>query len=95
MPELEKLEITCEVSSLPKNETGRCGLRPGTHYLHVMWANVMLRVQLGCERQFNIEFYGTDSHFHHSAYVTWSHMELWSAHTPASLLHFCCHTHFM
>ena len=36
---------------------------------------------LGCERRFNIEFYATDSHFFHAAYVTWSHVELWSAHT--------------
>ena len=45
-------------------------LRAGTHYPHVMCAHVMLRVQLGCERRFNIEFYGADSHFCHSAYVT-------------------------
>jgi hypothetical protein len=31
---------------------------------------VMLRVQLGCERRSNIEFYGADSHFCHSAYIT-------------------------
>jgi hypothetical protein len=46
-------------------------VRPGTHYPHVTWAYVMLRVQLGCERRINIEFYGADSHFCHSAYVTW------------------------
>jgi hypothetical protein len=45
-------------------------LRPGTHYPHVAWAHVMLRVQLGCERRFNIEFYGADSHFWHS----WPHV---------------------
>ena len=28
--------------------------------------------------EFNIEFYGADSHFCHSAYVTWSHVEVWS-----------------
>jgi len=50
---------------------------------------------LGCERRFNIEFYGADSHFCHSAYVTWSHVELWSAHAPARLSHFCCRTHFV
>ena len=55
----------------------------------------MLSVQLGCERRFNIEFYGADSHFCHSAYVTWSHVELWSAHEPARLSHFCCRTHFV
>ena len=71
------------------------GLRPGTRYLHVAWAHVTLRVQLGCERQFNIEFYGADSHFSHSACVTWSHVELWSAHAPARLSHFCCRTHFV
>jgi hypothetical protein len=32
-----------------------------------------------------------DSHFCHSAYVTWSHVELWSAHVPARL----CRTHFV
>jgi hypothetical protein len=55
-------------------------LRPGTHYPHVTWAHVMLRVQLGCERRFDIEFYGADSHFCHSAYVTWSHVELTCQH---------------
>ena len=40
---------------------------PGTHYPLVTWAYVMLRVQLGCERRFNIGFYGADSHFCHSA----------------------------
>ena len=70
-------------------------LRAGTHYLHVTWAHVMLRVQLGCERRFNTEFYEADSHFCHSAYVTWSHVEVWSAHAPARLSHFCCRTHFV
>jgi len=68
-------------------------LRPGTHYPHVTWAHVMLRVQFGCERRFNIELYGADSHFCPSAYVTWSHLELWSAHAPARLSNFCCRTH--
>ena len=40
-------------------------LRPGRHYPHVTWAHVMLLVQFGCERRFNIEFYGADSHFCH------------------------------
>jgi hypothetical protein len=71
------------------------GVRAGTHYPHVTWAHVMLRVQLGCERWFNIEFYGADSHFCHSTYVTWSHVELWSAQAPARLSHFCCRTHFV
>jgi hypothetical protein len=73
----------------------RSALRAGTHYPQVTWAHVMLRVQLGCERQFNIEFYDADSHFCHSAYVTWSDVELWSAHAPARLSHFCCRTHFV
>jgi hypothetical protein len=51
-------------------------LRAGTHYPHVTWAHVMLRVQLGCERRFNVELYGADSHFCHAAYVTWSHVDL-------------------
>jgi hypothetical protein len=55
----------------------------------------MLRVQLGCERRFNIEFCDADSLFCHSAYVTWSHVELWSAYAPARLSHFCCRTHFV
>jgi len=63
-------------------------LRPGTHYPHVTWAHVMLRVQLGCERRFTVEFYGADSHFCHSAYVTWSKV-------PARLSYFCCRTHFV
>jgi len=40
-------------------------VRPGTHCPHVTWAHVMLRVQFGCERRFNIEFYGVDSHLCH------------------------------
>jgi len=48
----------------------------------------MLRVQLGCERRFTIEFYYPDSHFCHSAYVTWFHV-------PARRSHFCCRTHFV
>jgi hypothetical protein len=59
--------------------------KPGTQYCHVMWAHVMLRVQLGCERQFNIEFYGADSHFYHTAYITWSRAELWPVHVPERL----------
>jgi hypothetical protein len=69
--------------------------RVGTPYPHVTWAHVMLRVQSECERWFNIEFYGPDSHLCHSGYVTWSHVELWSAHAPARLSHFCCRTHFV
>ena len=70
-------------------------IRPGTHYPHVTWAHVMLRVQLGSERRFNIEFCGADPHFCHCAYVTWSRVELWSAHVPARLSNFCCRTHFL
>jgi hypothetical protein len=55
----------------------------------------MLRVQLGCDRPFNIKFYGADSQFCHSAYVTWSRVELWSVHVPARLSNFCCRTHFV
>jgi hypothetical protein len=58
----------------------------------LMWC---WRVELRCERRFNIEFYGADSHFCHSAYVTWSRVELWSAHVPARLSNFCCGTHFV
>ena len=36
-------------------------VRPGTHYPHVTWDHVMLRVQLGCERRFNTEFYDANS----------------------------------
>jgi hypothetical protein len=55
----------------------------------------MLRVQLGCERRFNIEFFYADLHFCHSTYVTWSRVELWSAHVPAHSSNFCCRTHFV
>jgi len=48
----------------------------------------MLCVRLRCERRFTIEFYGADSHFCHSAYVTWSHV-------PGRLSRFCCRTHFL
>jgi hypothetical protein len=30
-----------------------------------------------------------------TAYVTWSWVELWSAHVPARLSNFCCCTHFV
>ena len=54
-----------------RNDGGTGGiLRTGTHYPHVTCAHVMLRAQLGCERRFNVEFYGADSRFCHSAYVT-------------------------
>jgi hypothetical protein len=33
-------------------------------------------------------WYGADSHFCHSAYVTWSRVELWSAHVLARLSKF-------
>jgi hypothetical protein len=71
---------TLRMSSLHTSQIVRVRLvflRPGTHYPHFTWAHVMLRVQLGCERRFDIEFFGADSHFCHSAYVTWSHVELW------------------
>jgi hypothetical protein len=48
----------------------------------IMWC---FAGSLGCERRFNIEFYGADSHFCHSAYVTWSRVEIWSAPVPAHL----------
>jgi hypothetical protein len=35
------------------------------------------------------------SHFCHSAYVTWSRVELWSAYVPAGLSNFCCRAHFV
>jgi hypothetical protein len=70
-------------------------LRPGTHYPHVTWAHVTLLVQLGCERRFNIEFYGADSDFCHSAYVTWSRVELWSTHVSARLSNIYCCAHFV
>ena len=56
-------------------------------WAHVTLTHVMLRLQLRCERRFTIEFYGADSHFCHSVYVTWSHV-------PARLSYFCC-THFV
>ena len=55
---------------------------------NITWAHAMLRVQLGCERRFTIEFYGADSHFCHSVYVTWSQV-------LARLSHFCRRTHFV
>ena len=85
----------CQKANKPVTYSTRMNIRPGTHYPHVTWAHVMLRVQLGCERRFNIEFHGADSHFCHSAYVTWSHVELWSTHVPARLSNFCCRTHFV
>jgi hypothetical protein len=66
-------------------------LSRGTHYPHVTWAHVMLRVQLGYLTLNS----GSQSHFCHSAYVTWSDVELWSAHVTARLLNFCCRTHFV
>jgi len=36
-----------------------------------------------------------DSHFCPCAYVTWSRVDLWSAHVPARLSNFCCRTHFL
>jgi hypothetical protein len=75
--------------------SSRVIFRPGTHYPHVTCAHVMLCVQLGCDRRFNIEFYGADSHFCRPAYVTWSRVELWSAYVPARLSDFCCRTHFV
>jgi len=55
---------------------------------------VILRVQLGCERRFNIEFYGADSHLSLCLRHAISR-EAWSAHVPARLSHFCCRTHFV
>jgi len=66
-------------------------LRLETHYPHVTWAHMML----GCGRWFNVEFYGSDSHFCHSAYVMWPCVEFWSVHVPACLSNFCCRTHFV
>jgi hypothetical protein len=60
------------------------------HYPHVTWAHVMLRVQLGYLTLNS----GAHSHFCHSAYVTWSDVDPWSAHMPARLLNFCWRTHF-
>jgi hypothetical protein len=34
-------------------QSQRAHLRPGTHYSHVMWAHMMFRVQLECERRLN------------------------------------------
>ena len=84
-----KRSAVCSVATRQSSDRMQCTfVRPGTHYPHVTWAHVMLRVQLGCERRFTIEFYGTDSHFCHFAYVTWSHVQ-------ARLSHFCCRTHFV
>jgi hypothetical protein len=60
-------------------------LKMGIHYHHVAWAHVMLRVQLGYLTLNS----GAYSRFCHSAYVTWSDLELWSTHMPARLLNFC------
>jgi len=48
-----------------------------------------------CSWDVRSEFYGADSHFCHSAYATWSHVKLWSAHVPARLSNFCFRTHFV
>jgi hypothetical protein len=53
--------------------------------------HVMLRVQLGYLTLNS----GAPSHFCHSAYVTWSDVELWEAHVTARLSNFCCRTHFV
>jgi hypothetical protein len=66
-------------------------LRPWTHYPHVTWTCVMLRVQLGYLTLNS----GADPRFCHSAYVTWSDVELWSAPMRAHLLNFCWRTHFV
>ena len=91
---LEGATLATETTAWWRNlwhaETYR-GLRPGTHYLHVTWVHVILRVRLGCEWRYNIEFCGADSHFCHSAYVTWSHVEVWSAHVQACLSDACWH----
>jgi hypothetical protein len=47
------------------------------------------------ERRFDTELHGAGSHFCHSAHVTWSHVETWTAHVTARLSHFCCRTHFV
>jgi hypothetical protein len=62
-----------------------------TYYPHATWAHVMLWLQLGYLTLNS----GADSHFCHSAYVTWSDVELWSAHMPARLLNFCWRTNFV
>jgi hypothetical protein len=97
IPQPENLEIRnkhkeTDNSKLLDCTTRKMWLRPETHYPHVTWAHVMLRVRLECERRFNIEFYGADSHFCHSPHVTWSRVELWLAHMSARLSHFCCRT---
>jgi hypothetical protein len=66
-------------------------VKPGTYYPHVTWAHVMLRVQLAYVTLNS----GAHSRFCHPAYVTWSNVEPWSAHMPASLLNFCWRTHFV
>jgi hypothetical protein len=66
-------------------------LNPGIHYPHVTWAHMMLRVHFGYLTMNS----GAHLHFCHSAYVTWSDVELWSAHMPARLLNFCWRTHFV
>jgi hypothetical protein len=43
----------------------------------------------------NIEFCGAYSHFCHAAYITWSHVELWSTYMPARLSNFCSRTHLV
>jgi len=82
---ISKIYFNTYISSLRVSLQWHRTFRPGTHYSHVTWAHVMLRVLLGCERRFNIEFYGANSHFCHSAYVTWSHVKICSAHVPARL----------
>ena len=67
-------------------------LRPRTHYPHVTWAHVMIRVRLGCERRFlTLNSMAQIQHICHSAYVTWSHVELCLAHVPARLSEACWH----
>ena len=73
------IEVWMLPASIP-NDRRSVSFRPGTHYPHVTWAHMMLCVRLGCERRFNIESYAADSHFCHSAYVTWFHVDLWLAH---------------
>jgi hypothetical protein len=50
-------------------------LKPGTHYPHVTWAHVMLRVQL----VYLTLNSGAHSHFCHSSYVTRSYVG-WRTH---------------
>ena len=68
-------------------------LRPGSHYPYVVWAHVILRVQLGCERRFNIEFYGAGPHVTllTSRDLTWSSGRFTCQHVS----HICCCTHFV